>query len=80
MWVGILENKNVGYKSICMRGKVNNGLLNDIKNDRFQVYSPVFSDRGHSTVKNTGGGGWLDSLGSEILVGKNILGFFKILI
>ena len=31
---------------------------------------------GHSTVKNTGGG-WLDSLGSEILVGKDILGFFK---
>ena len=30
---------------------------------------------GHSTVKNTGG--WLDSLGSEILVGKDILGFFK---
>ena len=37
MWVGILENKNVGYKSICMPGKVNNGLLNDIKNDLFQV-------------------------------------------
>ena len=37
MWVGILENKNVGYKSICMPGKVNNGFLNDIKNDRFQV-------------------------------------------
>ena len=34
MWVGILENKNVGYKSICMSGKVNNGLLNDL----FQVY------------------------------------------
>ena len=32
--------------------------------------------RGHSTVKNTKGG-WLDSLGSEILVGKDILGFFK---
>ena len=46
MWVGILENKNVGYKSICMPGKVNNGLVNDIKNDLFQVYmySPVFSD------------------------------------
>ena len=38
MWVGILENKNVGYKSICMSGKVNNGLLNDMKNDLFQVY------------------------------------------
>ena len=24
-----------------------------------------------------GGGGWLDSLGSEILVGKDILEFFK---
>ena len=32
---------------------------------------------GHSIVKNTGGGGWLDSLGSGILVGKDILGFFK---
>ena len=40
MCVGILENKNVGYKSICLPGKVNNGLLNDL----FQVYvySPVF--------------------------------------
>ena len=34
MWVGILENKNVGYKSICTSGKVNNGFLNDL----FQVY------------------------------------------
>ena len=34
MWVGILEIKNVGYKSICTSGKVNNGLLNDL----FQVY------------------------------------------
>ena len=35
--------------------------------------------RGHSTVKNTGGGGgsWLDSLGSGIWLGKDILGFFK---
>ena len=30
---------------------------------------------GHSIVNNTGG--WLDSLGSGILVGKDILGFFK---
>ena len=30
---------------------------------------------GHSLVKNTGG--WLDSLGSGILFGKGILGFFK---
>ena len=44
MWVGIPENKNVGYKSICMPGKINNGLLNDMKNELFQVYvySPVF--------------------------------------
>ena len=34
MWVGILENKNVRYKSIYTSGKVNNGLLNDL----FQVY------------------------------------------
>ena len=40
MWVGILENKNVRYKSICMPGKVSDGLLNEL----FQVYvySPVF--------------------------------------
>ena len=31
---------------------------------------------GHSIVKNTGEG-CLDSLGSGILVGKDILGFFK---
>ena len=30
---------------------------------------------GHTTDKNTGG--WLNSLGFEILVGKDILGFFK---
>ena len=30
---------------------------------------------GHFIVKNTGG--WLDSLGSGILVGKDILGFYK---
>ena len=48
IWVGILENKNVGYKSICMPGKVYNGLLNDL----FQVYvySPVFS---HDVFKIT---------------------------
>ena len=28
-------------------------------------------------LKIRGGGGWLDSLGSEILVEKDILGFFK---
>ena len=28
-------------------------------------------------LKIRGGGGWLDSLGSDILVGKDILGFFK---
>ena len=32
---------------------------------------------GHSIVKNTGGGDWLDSLGSGVLVEKDILGFFK---
>ena len=32
---------------------------------------------GHSIVKNTGGGRWLDSLESGILVGKDILGFYK---
>ena len=32
-----IDNINVGYKSICMPGKVNNELLNDVKNDLFQV-------------------------------------------
>ena len=28
-------------------------------------------------IPGGGGGGWLDSLGSGILVGKDILGFYK---
>ena len=36
---------------------------------------PIIPRRGHSIVKNTGG--WLDSLGSGILVGKVHFGFFK---
>ena len=43
--------------------------------DICQTYS--LDPGGHSIVKNTGGGGWFDSLGSGILVGKDILGFFK---
>ena len=39
------------------------------------VQKSHFYPGGHSTIKNMGG--WLDSLGSEILVGKDILGFFK---
>ena len=35
------------------------------------------SQGGTLQLKIRGGGGWLDSLGSEILVGKDILGFFK---
>ena len=35
----------------------------------------ILNPGGHSIVKNTGG--WLDSLGSGILVGKDILGFYK---
>ena len=31
----------------------------------------------HSIVENTRGGGWLDSLGSGILFGKDILGLLK---
>ena len=39
--VGVLENKNFGYKSVCMPGKVNNGfnsMLNDIMNNLFQIF------------------------------------------
>ena len=43
----------------------------------FSTGSDLNPQRGHSLVKNTRGGGWLDSLGSEILVGKDILGFYK---
>ena len=32
---------------------------------------------GGGTLQSKYMGGWLDSLGSEILVGKDILGFFK---
>ena len=32
---------------------------------------------GGGTLQLKIGGSWLDSLGSEILVGKDILGFFK---
>ena len=35
------------------------------------------SQEGHSIVKNTGGGEWLDSLGSGILVGKINFGVYK---
>ena len=33
--------------------------------------------QGGGTLQLKIGGGWLDSLGSEILVGKDILGFLK---
>ena len=36
-----------------------------------------FFPQGGTLQLKIGGGGWLDSLGSEILVGKDILGFFK---
>ena len=35
------------------------------------------SPRGALYTEKYGGGGWLDSLGSGILVGKDILAFFK---
>ena len=37
---------------------------------------PVETPGGHSIVKNTGGG-WLDSLGSGILVGKRYFGVLQ---
>ena len=40
-----------------------------------EVLTDCQAQGGHSIVKNTGG--WLDSLGSWILVGKDILGFYK---
>ena len=42
MWVGIMKNEHVRYKSICMPGKVNNGLLNDCHLFQVYVYSPFF--------------------------------------
>ena len=48
------------------------------------AYREFTSSRGMGCASPQGGtlqlkilGGWLDSLGSEILVGKDILGFFK---
>ena len=63
-----LENENWALKSV----KSANYILLDIKKPNLD-----FDPGGHSIVKNTGGGGRLDSLGSGILVGKDILGFFK---
>ena len=43
--VGILENINVEYKSVCMPGKVNNrfnSMLNDIMNNLFQYTHHFF--------------------------------------
>ena len=37
----------------------------------------LLSGGGHSIVKNTGGGGWLDSLGSGIFVGKRYFGVLQ---
>ena len=51
VWVGIPENKNVRYKSICMPGKVNRGLLNDIKNGLFQVLCVLTSLFPHDFFK-----------------------------
>ena len=43
-----------------------------------QSSTAVSQSQGGGTLQlKYGGGGWLDSLGSEILVGKDILGFFK---
>ena len=52
----------------------NNNFLVDVAHTHLHT---LWAQGGHSTVKNTGGQGWIDSLGSEILVGKDILGFFK---
>ena len=42
-----------------------------------QSSTAVSQSQGGTLQLKYGGGGWLDSLGSEILVGKDILGFFK---
>ena len=47
-----------------------------MRTDKSLNFMLFVSPWGHSIVKNPGGG-WLDSLGSEILVGKDILEFFK---
>ena len=42
-----------------------------------QSSTAVSQSQGGTLQLKYGGGGWLDCLGSEILVGKDILGFFK---
>ena len=42
-----------------------------------QSSTAVSQSQGGTLQLKYGGEGWLDSLGSEILVGKDILGFFK---
>ena len=53
----------------------NNNFLVDVAHTHLHTF---WAQGGTLQLKIRGGGqGWLDSLGSEILVGKDILGFFK---
>ena len=59
------------YTNLSEYGIKSFGYIFDI----WQIYP-----RGGGTLQLKIRRGWLDSLGSEILVGKDILGFLKILI
>ena len=53
----------------------NNNFVVDVAHTHLHT---LWAQGGTLQLKIRGGGkGWLDSLGSEILVGKDILGFFK---
>ena len=71
------------WKSLYYSSEVIPSLLPKIQNveirhkhNQLVIHHAEQPRGGHSIVKNMGGG-WLDSLGSGILVGKDILGFYK---
>ena len=71
--------KNYQYKhdvSHKNHGFLHMTILMSLQRNEIPRCTYTTSPGGHSIVKNTGGG-WLDSLGSGILVGKDILGFGK---
>ena len=64
------------YARMCKNyARASKALPLDDLSEAVSAYYQEIAQGGHSIVENTGG--WLDSLGSGILVGKDILGFFK---
>ena len=82
---GVYASQLVRYARCCSsysdflirhRALVKRLLSQGYKVNRLSNTFKKFSQGGHSIVKNTGGG-WLDSLGSGILVGKRYFGVLQ---